>query len=127
MRQRGLVNMSTMVGSPWIVVVVRAWRHGDDRVVRMTLGKPVDRPVVHYESSASGAGRQLSEWLEAGFSHPPIEEASGAVEEPARHNGDATVTREGRGGSDDAPTVSGPRLGGAPPTPPDGSDRHKER
>jgi hypothetical protein len=88
-----------MPGSPWIVVVVRAWVQNDDRLIRMTLSSPgLGRRVVTYEPSSAAAGRRLQLWMdELAVSSP----ASDAAE-------DATVTAEGRRDDGDLPTVSEP-------------------
>ena len=87
-----------MSGSPWILIVVRAWVQGDSRMIRMTLSgtRPGGRPVVCYETSSAEAGRRLSRWLEE-LSAPP---GAGDVSE------DGALMVEGRPGDGDRPTLA---------------------
>lgn len=89
-----------MPGSPWIVVVVRAWVQNEDRLIRMTLSSPgLGSRVVTYEPSSAAAGRRLQLWMDelAVPSSPACDAAK-----------DATVMAEGRRDDGDLPTVSEP-------------------
>lgn len=87
-----------MSANPWIVVVVRAWVQGDDRVIRMTRSGPNgSSPVVTYEPSGAAAGRRLALWVDH------LAAPSGARDDgPA----DAAVMSEGRSDNGDLPRVS---------------------
>jgi hypothetical protein len=68
---------------PWVVVVVRAWAHEDRVIVRMTMSRAGHPPVVHYEPSGPGAGRQLAHWLGQSAPlgvHPPADPAGDGAE-----------------------------------------------
>jgi hypothetical protein len=94
-----------MPGNPWIVVVVRAWVHGDDRLIRMTLSGPNrTNPVVTYEPTGAAAGRRLALWVDELAGQAP--EQGAAYDAP----GDAAVMPEGRNDDGDLPRLSGPHA-----------------
>jgi hypothetical protein len=88
-----------MPGSPWIVVVVRAWSQGDGPVVRMTLSGRDDVRVTAYERSAVAAASRLAGWLDE-LARAPA--ATAAPDDPE----DAAETAEGR--SDDTGLLTVP-------------------
>jgi hypothetical protein len=91
-----------MPGSEWIVVVVRAWVQGDDRLIRMTLsGTNGSSPVVTYEPTSAAAGRRLALWVDE-LAGPP-----GAAYDA---RGDGALMPEGRNDDADLPTVSEPHT-----------------
>lgn len=108
-----------MSGSPWIVVVVRAWVQGDDRVIRMTLSgaNRNNSPVVTYEATSAAAGRRLAFWVDE------LADSSGAAyDEPA----DAALTPGGRRDNGDLPNLAEPPGATADLDCPDTSPRHEE-
>lgn len=73
----------------WQVVVVRAWRQGSRRIIRLTMSSGTDPvPRTAYATSARSAAEHLARWLDERAADPPTvgggDPSAGGTDESCR-------------------------------------------